>query len=217
MTRFSLLKLYLKIEGEIINKKGLIIGVFVFFVLLYAGFFVYSLVKPSENDAIHITGEQIETYKMSREYFDFYENISDEEIIDKILKGQIIYNLSVEAGNIVTQEEIDSFADSQKETMKQIEEAINRGEVDEQSILSYENQLKYFEYLGMTFDEFFDFAKPTYEQLLYRGKLMEQLRAELSETNEYNDSQELEAAVKERLDKLVDDELKKIGDVVIDD
>jgi len=220
-----------------LKKRGIVFGVCLLAILLVSGYAVYAIEKISKaklagqkqieminnpsGDVIvsmadfNITQDLIDQNKAGYDAFSG-AIMSDTEIINRLLKDHILYNDAVKAGVTASDDEIDSIIKLQQNSLQMARDAIAQGSLDEQSISAYTNFMGYLSGLGMTEDEFFNFARPIYENMIYCGKFKSQLKDEFSKNNAFADQAALNDAFNAYLDKYLTDQMKDTNITIYD-
>lgn len=98
---------------------------------------------------------------------------SDKELLDKIIKKDVLYSKAIDEGLVATDKEIDACVDEAKKAIQQDEN-------------QYSFLKSYLKEMGLTEDEYWEGSKEVYKQSLSIGKLEDALRENYAEKDTEN-------------------------------
>lgn len=128
-------------------------------------------------DGEKITKKGFDTYKL---FLNSNEGnkLSDQQILDKILDRQVVYNQAIKEGMTASDEEVNSAIKSAQEAIK----------LDNKQ---YEAFKEYISGLNLSEDEYWESVKPAYKKALTCGKYKNVLKGKYKEENKIQDAKEL--------------------------
>jgi hypothetical protein len=196
MNCFKIKKVLTKIRGTLgmktikLGRKRLII--YLVAMLILACGVTYAALKPDsvsklfgkqQSESLKNTGDSIvatiDGEKITKKGFDTYKlflnggdqsQLSDKQVLDKILDRQVIYNQAIKEGISVSDDEISSSIKSAQESIKAVSS-------------QYESFKEYLSGLNMTENQYWESVKPTYKKALICGKYKNALKEKYIQAN----------------------------------
>lgn len=194
-----------------LNKRTILLGAAAIAALLIlaAGCSVLSTgsrAKPTDIEKTSATADKsqdivarIDGEPVTKKGFDSYKlslnsgvesKLSDEQILDKIVERQVVYNQAIKEGMTASESEVDS-------AVKAAQEAI------ESESKQYEAFKDYISGLNLTEEAYWESVRPAYKKALTCGKYKNSLKAKFNEDNKEKAIHDLNAEFSKFYDEKV--------------
>ena len=194
-------------EKLTLSKKRLFVSILLMVSVLFAAsYFVYGEVSQRMNRGQLLNQKianmindpnsgvvaSLNDFEFSKDYIDHQRAIfepmydrsySDSEIFLFLLEHQVLFNMAIDAGFVVTEEDIDFVLNASRDALRIMREDIAKNEVDEQSMHVYTMFTDYLKSLNMTDDEYYVYIRDFSEKQIYVNMMKHQLREEYAMEN----------------------------------
>lgn len=134
----------------------------------------------------NIVVARINGYEITKNTFDEYKLLSgnsrsDQELLNQIIERHLLYQEATKKNISISNEQIEKALQESKYTLNRAPEL-------------YKKMLQYWEGLGMTEDQYWEYTKPVYEKSLMCGEYKDQLKSNYKATSKIKDTKQLNDA-----------------------